>query len=60
MKAMIPLFLPQEVEKLMVYISTCACHRFYKRLNVNQALFNGYSEILLQFWDELPERSYFD
>ncbi len=60
MKAIIPLFLPQEVEKLMVDISTCARHRFNKRLNVNQALFNGYSEILLQFWDELPERSYFD
>ena len=29
-----------------------------QRLNVNQALFNDYSEILLQFWDELPERSY--
>jgi len=29
-----------------------------QRLNVNQALFNEYSEILLQFWDELPERSY--
>jgi len=29
-----------------------------ERLNVNQALFNNYSEILLQFWDELPERSY--